>query len=74
MGGGIVLAFRRKDSPFVSAVFRLGGLDPRGVYDLEDADSARKWTAEGSQLTQTGLDVAMERAPDSRLVFYSRRG
>ncbi|HUU21221.1 MAG TPA: alpha-galactosidase [Phycisphaerae bacterium] len=70
LGEGMVLAFRRPQSPYVSADFRLGGLDPEGSYELEDADSGQTWRQNGRELTERGLRPTMETAPASRLFFY----
>ena len=68
LGEGLVLAFRRQDSPFVSADFRLQALDPTAEYEIEDAD-----TGEISRLNGGVLRVTMETAPGCRLLFYRRR-
>jgi alpha-galactosidase len=72
LGEGILLAFRRKESPFESAKFRLRALDPAASYELTDADTRRKHRAKGRDLIEKGLPVAMETAPSSRLVFYRK--
>jgi len=69
---GMLLAFRRKDSPFVSADFRLHALDPDATYELTDADTCRKRRVKGKELVEKGLPVVMKTAPASRLVFYRR--
>jgi alpha-galactosidase len=50
LGEGLLLAFRRKDAPFVSADFRLQGLDPAAEYELQDADTGRTWKQTGQEL------------------------
>ena len=70
LGEGMLLAFRRQDSPFVSAEFLLHALDPDATYELTDADTRRKRRAKGRKLMEKGLPVVMEAAPASRLVFY----
>jgi alpha-galactosidase len=70
LGEGLVLAFRRKDAPFISADFRLQGLDPAAEYELQDADTGRTWKQSGKELAECGLRVTLEKAPESRLVFY----
>jgi alpha-galactosidase len=77
LGEGLVLAFRRKDAPFVSADFRLEALDPDAEYALEDADTGRTWRQTGRELCESGVRLTMEIAPASLLVFYQqhvRRG
>jgi alpha-galactosidase len=62
---------RRRDAPFLSADFRLQGLGPAAEYELEDADTGRKWKQTGKALGERGVRVEMEKAPESRLVFYN---
>ncbi len=71
LGEGVLLAFRRKEAPFVSGDFRLQALDPAATYELTDADTRRKRRAKGRDLIENGLRIAMETAPASRLVFYA---
>jgi alpha-galactosidase len=70
LGEGLLLAFRRKDSSFESARFRLHALDPAATYELTDADTRRKWRVKGLELIEKGLHIAIGAAPASRLVFY----
>jgi alpha-galactosidase len=70
LGGGMLLAFRRKDAPFISADFRLLGLEADAEYELEDADSGKTWKQTGKELGERGVRVVLEQAPESRLVFY----
>jgi alpha-galactosidase len=70
LGEGLLLAFRRKDAPFISADFRLQGLDPAAEYELQDADTGRTWKQTGKELCECGLRVELAKAPESRLVFY----
>jgi alpha-galactosidase len=73
LGEGLLLAFRRKDAPFISADFRLQGLDPAAEYELEDVDTGKTWKQTGKELRERGLRVTMETTPESGLVFYRRR-
>jgi alpha-galactosidase len=73
LGEGMILAFRRKDSPFVSADFRLQGLDPAAEYELQDSETGKTWKQTGQELRERGLRVTLEKTPESGLVFYRRR-
>ncbi len=72
LGEGMLLAFRRQDSPFVTADFRLHALDPDATYELTDADTGRKRQVSGRELAENGLPITMKTAPASRLVFYRK--
>jgi alpha-galactosidase len=70
LGEGMLLAFRRKDAPFISADFRLQGLDPAAEYELQDADTGKTWKQTGKELRERGLRMTLEKTPESGLVFY----
>jgi hypothetical protein len=67
---GIIVAFRRETSPFISGDFPLKGLDDSHSYQLEDADSQCVVTEKGETLSKQGYRIAMEKCRDSRLIFY----
>jgi hypothetical protein len=73
LGEGLVLAFRRKDAPFISAALRLQGLDPVAEYELQDTDTGKTWKQTGQELGERGVRVTLEQAPESRLVFYRKQ-
>jgi hypothetical protein len=64
---GIILAFRREDSPFSEAVFAPEGLDRESMYVFTDADDGAEYTARGDEVPVT---IAQKRA--SKLLFYRR--
>ncbi len=72
VGEGLLLVFRRKDSSFVAADFRLRALEPAATYELTDADTRRQWRVKGRELVEKGLHIALKTAPASRLVFYRK--
>jgi len=72
LGEGIVIAFRRPDSPFITAEFRLRGIEPESRYQVENTDSGEIRVEDGALLAGRGLAVTMEQAPDSRVFFYRR--
>jgi len=70
---GMVQAFRREGSPFVSARFRLSGLEPEATYevtnpDRPDASESRR----GADLMESGLEVRMDNAPSAVVLHYRR--
>lgn len=70
LDAGIVMCFRRRESPDAESVFRLHGLDPSKQYDVEDADSGETSAAAGRELMGQGLSVSAPSAPCSRLFYY----
>jgi alpha-galactosidase len=72
LGEGMVVAFRRENSPFISAEFALQGLDADTVYRVEDADSGESRTCTGQELATRGVPFSMPQLRDSRLLFYRK--
>ncbi|HSV74615.1 MAG TPA: NPCBM/NEW2 domain-containing protein [Chthonomonadales bacterium] len=74
-GRGMVQAFRRADSPYESARFRLQGLDPDATYAVTDVDRPRAVRrVAGSELMERGLSVAIADQPGAALLTYRRVG
>jgi alpha-galactosidase len=69
-GEGVVQAFRRPDSPFESARFRLQGLDPAVRYRIVDMDSKRESEFSGRELLEAGLSVSIPVAPGALILTY----
>lgn len=70
---GMVLAFRREQSPYLAIMPKLRGLDPKKTYELTFIDDAREKTvrtASGKELTDTGLELRLPQQQSSLLVFY----
>jgi alpha-galactosidase len=70
LGEGMVIAYRREKSPFISASFMLSGLNDQTLYEFEDADTGDTWTARGYALRTTGALITAAQPRSSRLLFY----
>jgi len=73
LGSGVVQVFRRPDSPYQSAQFRVRGLDPAAKYlvtDLDKANSPEMFT--GAQLMNEGIEVKIETAPSAKIIIYAK--
>ncbi len=66
-------AFRRSESPYEAARFRLRGLDPDAGYVVTNADAGHEAVLTGRELMDEGLSVSMTRQPDSAVITYQRR-
>jgi hypothetical protein len=66
---GMVLAFRRPHSPYVTARLALKGLSPAARYELAFEDSGGQRACGGSELAD-GLEVTIESVPGSVLITY----
>jgi alpha-galactosidase len=72
LGEGVVMAFRREDSPFISGVFNLKEVDEEGMYEIEDADTGKVETHSGKSL-KSGLTITIETKRTARLLFYRKK-
>jgi alpha-galactosidase len=70
-GQGVVQAFRREESPVVSAKFKLHGLDAAAKYEVENLDGGKQ-TMSGQDLMEKGLEVTMESQPSAAIYAYQR--
>jgi len=74
-GQGVVQAFRRHDSPYESARFRLRGLEASARYlvaDVNAADAQREWA--GRELLDHGLPLAIAERPGAAVFTYTKTG
>jgi len=71
-GQGMVQAFRRDQSVYESARFKLAGLDPEARYAVSDLDSGATRTVSGRELIEVGLPVAIADLPGDAVLVYSR--
>jgi alpha-galactosidase len=72
-GDGLVQVFRRPDSPFEAARFRLHGLDPSSQYELANLDVPGTKPMTGQELMEKGLPVEIRDRPGSAVFRYERR-
>ena len=72
-GEGMVQAFRRPESPFESARFRLRGLDAAATYTVKDLDAAGDARFSGRELMEKGMPVLVVERPGAVIVTYKKR-
>jgi hypothetical protein len=68
----MIQVFRREESPFVSARFRLRALTPDTRYAVTDLDTGTTQKFLGRELIEKGLLVAIADCPGSALVKYTK--
>jgi hypothetical protein len=74
LGEGMVQVFRRKDSPFETARFRLRGLEPEADYEVTDLDRPDEHTTmTGRELMETGAAITMREQPQAVIMTYNTR-
>ena len=69
-GEGTVQAFRRPESPYESARFKLHGLDPTASYKVENFDGGEEIQT-GADLMERGLAVIASTAPAALVFKYN---
>jgi alpha-galactosidase len=72
LGEGMVQAFRRGDSCYESARFRLSGLDPESMYTVSNLDETGSVEILGRELADAGLPVAITQQPGSAVITYKK--
>ncbi len=72
LAAGVVMVYRREDSPFSAGAFRLKAMEEGATYEVEDADTGKVETYTGTML-QAGLTVALEEKRTARLMFYRKK-
>ncbi|MBM4041336.1 MAG: alpha-galactosidase, partial [Planctomycetes bacterium] len=73
-GEGVVQAFRRPDSPYLTAQFRLRGLDPAADYTVTNLDDGKPAKLPGRQLLDGGLLVTIPERPGVAILTYKPAG
>ena len=72
-GDGMVQAFRRPESAYEGARFRLRGLDAAASYAVADIDEPREELVSGRQLMDDGLPVSVRTRPGAVIITYQKR-
>ena len=73
-GTGAVQVFRREDSFYEAARFKLRGLVPESHYSIRSLDSLSPIEATGRQLMDEGLLVTLNEQPQAAVFLYEIRG
>lgn len=69
---GVILAFRRENSPYRHADFLLKGISAEQNYIFEDADGG-SFTLSGKELKENGLPLTIAEKRASTLLFYTEK-
>ena len=71
LGEGMVQVFRRDESPYESACFKLHGLDATANYEVENLDGGKELRT-GAELMEQGLTVTVKTQPAALVFAYKR--
>jgi alpha-galactosidase len=72
LGEGIVQVFRRDESPYEMAHFKLKGIDPSATYRLKDFDKPEFLIMQGKKLMETGLPISLPKTRSACIIQYQR--
>lgn len=67
---GVLQVFMKSAAPYRTAAFQLRGLDPDADYDVKDYNTGDTCRCKGIQLMEEGIEVVMEKRPDSACFHY----
>lgn len=70
--GGMIQMFRRPQSIYESARFKLRGLDAGATYRFTDVSSKKSFTQTGGELAKKGLLVTIEECPAAAVFIYEK--
>ncbi len=68
----MLLAFRRRHSPFPQMTACLRGLDPRAAYEIRNVDTGETNRVTGTALVDDGIPVTIASLPGSVLFTYRK--
>lgn len=68
---GILEVFRRENSPYETAVFKLHGIDKDSDYKFKDLDGG-EFTVKGSELLEKGLKLTVSEARKPKIYLYKK--
>ena len=71
-GKGAIHAFRRSEDLEPRKRFRLRGLDPKGVYQIDNVDSDDDIVRSGEELGRHGLVIELPEPRSAALILYSK--
>ena len=71
-GQGLVQAFRRPNSSYLAAQYKLHGLEADATYTITNFDEPGTTTATGRELMEKGLRVEIENLPGAVVFTYKK--
>lgn len=73
LGEGVVQVFRRQDSPYESARFKLHELEPTAQYTITNLDDFTTYTITGNELVNPGILVSGSDPASCKVFLYKIR-
>ncbi len=72
LAAGLIQAFRRPNSPYVSAQYKLRSLEADAQYVVAEVDADRSRQITGRELMETGLLITIPERPGAALITYKK--
>ena len=72
LDGGVILAFRREQAPYPTAVLKPQALDVAARYDVRNLDARRGRVMTGRELMEQGLPLTLKKMRDSAIIQYRK--
>ncbi len=72
-GEGFIQMFRRSESPYQAATFRLRGLEETARYTLTDIDTDQSRTLTGRELMTDGLRIEIPNRSQALVLLYKKQ-
>lgn len=70
LNSGFVCAFRRLRAEEDTLIVKLSGLREDTTYLVTISDTGEQFRATGAELMRSGMSICIERAKDSRMIYY----
>jgi alpha-galactosidase len=71
-GTGAIQAFRRENSPFFAAQFKLRDLDAAASYVVKNVDTSQEVEFSGKELMEKGLSISVRDKPGAVIFMYRK--
>lgn len=69
---GMVMVFRRENSPYETASYHLNGLDNQGSYIFTDIDTGENTEIDAKELSTNGLPITMKKKRTAKIYVYKK--
>jgi len=69
---GMIMLFRRENSPYEKAVFEIWGIDSTSDYIFTDCDDEKETLISGASLVENGFSVVIAEKYSSKIYFYRK--
>ena len=68
---GVIQVFRRKNSPYCVAAFKLGNVQEEALYTFTDCDDERSFTLTGREIKEKGFEIEIPKPRTAKIFIYS---